>query len=209
MTEHIVDPIVTRSYEFATSGVYAQATYQKTALALRTLENLVGRDAFARALKAYARAYAFEHPTGAAFFALLESDIGRDLDPFIGPAFYGRGAVDLAVIDVGCRELDGRQQCRVVTSNRGEVPVPYVVEIELADGARRRRELDAGPSHHAIELEVDAPVVAVTLDPDRRILLDEGGLAGEWRAGVKLEPPARIAARTQHFTQMLLGWVGL
>lgn len=208
MSRVLVDPIATRSYEFATRDIYGSTTYRKTALALRTIENLVGREAFARALKAYARRYAYGHPTGADFFATLEAELGRDLGAFVRPAFYGRGVVDLAVIDVDCDKRE-RYDCRVVVANRGEVPVPYTAEIELADGEVRRRQLAAGPSHHTIELEVDSPVVAVTLDPDDRILLNQGGLASDWRDAVSLGPSAQVAARTQHWAQALFGLVGL
>ena len=211
MTRHLVDPIVTPSYAFATGEVYGAATYQKTALALRTIDNLVGNDAFARALQVYARRFAFRHPTGRDFFATLETELGRDLDVIVEPAFYGRGVIDLAVVDAGCDRRGRLHRCEIVVSNRGDIPVPFVAELELADGTRRRRELDpAGhPGHHRITVDLESPVVGVTLDPDNLLLLDQGGLDGRWRSSVRLGPATRIAARTQHWTQLLLGWVGL
>ena len=43
-------PIATASWAFVDDGAYGEATYAKTALALKTLENLVGRDAFLAAM---------------------------------------------------------------------------------------------------------------------------------------------------------------
>ncbi|MCB9572367.1 MAG: M1 family metallopeptidase, partial [Kofleriaceae bacterium] len=90
----VPSPIATASWAFVDADAYGDATYRKTELALKTLENLVGRDTFLAAMKGYATTWAFRHPTGRDFFAAVEQGVGRDLAWFWGPVFYGTGSVD-------------------------------------------------------------------------------------------------------------------
>jgi hypothetical protein len=226
------DPITTVSYEFASPRSYANATYQRTALALRTLETIVGSEAFARAMRAYARRFAFRHPTGDDFFATLEAELGADIDWFVEPAFRGRGAATLVVHDVSCRragELRGvtdpavpgaeppdwpelptsGYRCEIVVANLGEIAVPFDVEIEIGGEQRLRRSLPRHLAHHRIVLDVEEPVTAVTIDPDNRILVNGAGLASLWRAETRGGPAAGASARLQHWTQVLLQIAGL
>ncbi len=154
-------PIATAPYAFSDLEAYAAASYDKAMHALRTLENVVGRDRFAQAIQAYAKAWAFRHPTGRDFFASLEAGLGEELRWFVGPAFYGTGAVDFSVRTARCEpqhaprgvfgEGSGRRTvgaaespgtgtwtCEVVVVNTGDIAVPVDVEFTFTDGSRQR-----------------------------------------------------------------------
>ncbi len=89
-----------RAWEFRTRRDYGTASYDKTTLALKTLEGLLGPEVFARAMRAYVEAWRFRHPTGADFFAAVSESSGRDLDWFFRQAFEGDAVVDWAVEEV-------------------------------------------------------------------------------------------------------------
>ena len=158
-------PIATSARAFPDLSAYGQVTYDKTMHALRTLENLVGRDRFAAAMQAYARQWQWKHPTGRDLFASLQDSLGQDLRWFIGPAFHGTGAVDFAVRSATCQpqhaprgvfgEGAGRRTvgvddspgtgtwtCEVIAVNHGTIAVPVDVEFTFTDGSRQRVRWD-------------------------------------------------------------------
>jgi hypothetical protein len=198
-------PIATASYAFPTMLEYGSATYSKTALALRTLENLVGRERFLAALGAFARTWAFRHPTGADFFAALEQHLGEDLDWFVTPAFYGAGATDFRVENVACH----RERCEVLVANRGAVRVPVDIDVRFDDGHIETAHWDGAEPWRELVFERDAEVTAVDIDPDHRIVLDETPWANAWRRANDRGPSRRAGARAQSWTQTLMQVTGL
>jgi hypothetical protein len=230
----LTSPIATEPWRFVDFGAYASATYTKTSLALRTLENLVGRDAFAAAMGAYAREWQFRHPTGNDLFVVLARELGRDLSWFVQPAFYGTGVVELAVESSSCKpkhdprgvfgEGDARKtvtektapdtaawQCEVVIVNTGTVPAPVVIELRFADGGRQRELWDhrGAPFWHRIEFERSSPLTEVEIDPDSKVLLTDDVLDDHIRREPEGGAAARAGARTAFWAQTLMQVLGL
>ena len=227
---NLADPIAIKSHEFVDNGTYGAATYAKTAIALRTLEFIVGQERFAEAFKGYARSRAFTHPTGADFFQDLQAQLGEDLGWFIDPAFYGRGTVKLVVKGVKCDETHevrgikspvigdvalahkattNKWKCSVVVANLGTIGVSYDVRIGLAGGKTLRRRVARDDFSTRFELELDAEVTSVALDPDNVILLNEGGTKSVWRAEPLSGPAASVASSYHGFLQTILPMGGL
>jgi len=224
----VPSPIATAAYAFVDGDGYAEATYSKTMAALRTLENLVGRDRFGQAMKGYATTWAFKHPTGSDLLQALEAGLGEDLRWFWRPAFYEPGGVDFAVRSATCTPAheprgvfgegtsrkvvsasDGKAggwSCEVVVVNLGVVPVPVDVELRFADGSHQRERWDArdGSRWHRFTLARSSPLTAVEIDPDNAVLL-AGHLLDDH---VRLVPDKRAAwrasARITFWTQGLM-----
>ena len=74
---------------------------------LQTIERTLGSQRFTAAMKAYAQAFAFRHPTGHDLFTTLSTELREDLTWFFAPAFHQVGAVELAVRDASCRPVHG------------------------------------------------------------------------------------------------------
>jgi hypothetical protein len=229
------DPIAQRSYQFVDSASYAGATYGKTASLMRTLENAVGSDKFRAALRGYAEAFAFRHPVEADLIAALEKGAGQELDWFLGPALHQPGsAARLEVRGITCRvarepqgvfgrgaerrlvdtepALDAPSRCAVVVENLGTVPVPVDVEITYADGQSIRKRWDdrgQGPRWHRFEVEHPTPVVEVIIDPDNKVLLDDGGPRRGLRVTPEADAAAHAAAHGQSWTQTAMQVLGL
>jgi hypothetical protein len=226
------EAIARPSYRFPTQDSYQGATYGKTALALRTLENLYGSERLLAALRSYARQYAFQHPTGAQFFAALEQALGEDLAWFVRPVFQERGAAHFRVHSQHCRpgrdargvfgtgaarkivterEAPDRPgwTCEVVVTNRGTLPVPTEVEFRFADGSQIRQRWSERTFWKRFVVQRSTPLAAVVIDPDQQVLLDDGAAS----SGARLRPDTtaanRIASRTQFWTQTLMQVVGL
>jgi hypothetical protein len=229
-------PIATRSYEFADFSSYGAATYTKTALALRTLENVVGRDAFRAAMRSYTESFAFKHPSGKDLFATLEKSLAQDLDWFVKPAFHEIGAVDLRVRSLSCRRqlpprgvfgegdertiVDDTEEtedtphiCDALIVNLGNVPVPVDVELVLEDGVRQRHRWEANETPnkqwHRIETITQSPVAEVLIDPDNLIALDDTPIHSGYRTEARSDASQRAASRIGFWTQTMMQVVGL
>jgi len=224
-------PIRTKSYEFPDNGAYGGQTYARTALALRTLENAVGPDRFAAALKRYAQRYAFKHPTGDDFFAALSHALGEDISWYVDPVFSGRAVPDLRVRSIKCRaqheprgvfgEGDQRKTvgeadapdsetdsiCDVLVVNYGDIQVDTEVEVELADGSSERFPWRRDRPFLRLELVRSSPVAAVTIDPDGRVPLNVATVKSSQRKDSQRD--GRIGASMQFATQVFLQAVGL
>jgi hypothetical protein len=232
--DRIPDPIAQPSHHFVDPDSYFSATYGKTAAALRTLEHAVGSDRFRAALRAYARRWAFKHPTGADFFSTLEEELGQDLGWFVEPAFHRRGTVHFRVRSIECRPVrpprgvfgtgadraaatdpdpgDGRpHDCEVVVENLGEVPAPADIEIRFEDGShveKRWDDLDRW-RWQRFEIRRQSRIAAVVIDPGRKVPLDVGALERAERVVPARGAARRAAARAQFWTQTLMQVTGL
>jgi hypothetical protein len=226
--DRVPSPIATAAYAFVDFEGYATATYGKTMAALRTLENVVGNERFAAAMKHYAEQNAFKHPGGGDLLGALETSLGEDLNWFWTPAFYQPGGVDFAVRSVECEpvreprgvfgEGDSRKlvtspggksggwTCDVVVANLGVVPVPVDVELEFADGSRQVERWDArdGSRWHRFTLARSSPIVEVHVDPDRDVLLAANPLDDHIRLEPNPDASWRAGSRIVFWTQGLM-----
>ena len=74
-----------RAGSSATGRSYGSQIYSKTALALATLERLLGTPAMDRALRLYADRWRFRHPTTRDFIAAVNDSTGRGLELVLRP----------------------------------------------------------------------------------------------------------------------------
>jgi hypothetical protein len=99
------DPVVTASWRFASSMSYGMNVYMRAATGLRTLENLLGKEAMLRVMRAFHSRFRFRHPTTRDFIATAEEVSGRDLGWFFAELFFGTAEWDYAVESAVSREI--------------------------------------------------------------------------------------------------------
>ncbi len=228
----VPSPIQTVSWEFVDFDGYGDATYSKTQLALKTLENLVGQQRFLDAMRGYATQWAFKHPTGRDLFAAIEAGVGEDLGWFWGPVFQGTGGVDFVIRTVDCQprrgargvfgagesrkevvevESTGTYRCEVVIANQGEVAIPVDLELRFADGTSLRQRWDhrGAGRWKRFEVERSSPIVEVVIDPDGQVLLAEHVLDDRLRTHPDSHASWRAAARLTFWTHSAMQVLGL
>ncbi len=225
-------PIASAAYAFVDTPAYAEMSYGATSDALMTLERTVGTQKFMAAMKAYAKAWAFKHPTGADLYAALEKELGQNLSWFFEPAFHEVGGTRIAVRTATCRNAhlergvfgDGAAHktftdtdrpdlgafvCDVVVQNTGVVHVPVEVEMRFADGSSQRVTWDdrGGTNWHRWTVERSSQLVEVRIDPDDKIALDpRAGHA--YRLTGNGDASLRAASRIASWAQTLMQLVG-
>jgi hypothetical protein len=192
-------PIATPAYAFVDNDAYGAQSYVSTERALDTLAHLVGNQRFAAAMKAYARAFAFKHPTGRDLFTTLSSELGQDLSWFFAPVFeqigghalklrhaeckpahpprgvFGEGSAKHTVAEVEAPDA-GTWSCELVVQNTGPVHVPIDIELRFADSSTKRLVWDdkasAARDWERFEIDRSSRLVEVWLDPESKIELD-------------------------------------
>jgi hypothetical protein len=225
-------PIATAAYAFVDHETWAQQSYMTTMNALTTLERVEGTTKFMAAMKAYAKAFAWKHPTGRDLYATLEQQLGTDLGWYFEPVFQKVGGMRLAIRNATCtlshkprgvfgegsgkKTIDekeapdtGAYVCEVVVQNTGVVHVPVEIELKFADGtAQRLLWDDKGTGNwQRFVVERSSKLAEVRLDPDHKISLQPAvtnaqRLVGDGAASL------RAAARISWWTQSLMQLVG-
>ena len=225
-------PIATAAYAFVDNDAYGEVTYGVTMRALDTLEHEVGGTRFLAAMKAYAKASAFHHPTGRDLYTSLETQLGTDLAWFFAPVFQQVGGMKLALRSASCRAAhpprgvmgDGAQkkvvteteapdagawECDVVVQNTGVVHVPVDVELRFADGSTERKRWDdrGAGAWERFTINRSSKLVGVRLDPDNKLAL-ESPIVKQYRLDGDGAASLRAAARAASWTQTLMQLVG-
>ena len=197
-----------RAWEYRHGWIYYLASYTKMALALRTVEGLIGPESMARGMRSYVDRFRFRHPTGSDLIGALSEAAGWDLVPFFDQAVYGDVVADWAVLAVNhkrpssaegfrwngeaWRELDQEQataeggdgESRVVEvelGRRGEFVGPVEVELRWSDGTTERRTWDGETRWVRWRLEGSGRLEQVSIDPDVVWALETNRADNYWR----------------------------
>ena len=179
------------------------AVYARPALVLETLRRTHGETRLWRALGGYARAQRYEHPRLAdllaAFDAAYHPGFGRDV---LAPLLEGRGAsteLKTAVSDGPCETAVLAE--RIVDT----VALPARVTLQRFDGSTHEQVWAMGT--RSLELSCDPRAAGVTIDPQRRNLLDGARRDDQLRLSPRA-PQQPWLPRLLLWAQLLLGLVG-
>jgi hypothetical protein len=105
--------------------------YQKPALMLNLLRyEVLGKERFDPAFRAYTEAWAFKHPTPADFFRVMRAETGEDLDWFWREWIYTTARLDQSIDSV---TMAG-DTALVHLSNRREMVMPAELAVTFANG---------------------------------------------------------------------------
>lgn len=217
------DYLATPSYRYRDRASFALNAYSKTALAMATLERLIGRPAMDRALRLYADRWRFRHPRTADWIAAVRDATGRDWGWFFQRTFFSSGVVDYAVLEATSRESlpprglfeSGGQLVEkpppelasprgfdsLVTVTRvGDVPMPVEILLRFEGGRTHRSSWDGEARWKRLRVTQGPRLVEALVDPEEKILLD----ADRTNNGRRVEGDPRAASR---WTARSLFWM--
>src|SRR5437868_9069865 len=148
--------------------------YRKPAAVLLALrDNVIGRDAMDRAMREYARRWAFKHPTPADFFRTVENVSGEDLSWYWNAFFYGTDVLDIAIDGVAMRQTSGQNVAVISLRRATTIPFPVTMRLKFSDQSTQDIHLPvdiwARTDRYAAEIPVNRPVVGVRLWPDPNV----------------------------------------
>jgi hypothetical protein len=145
--------------------------YFKPAFGLVLLrEQILGKDRFDYAFKNYIHNWAYKHPQPDDFFKSMDNAGGEDLSWFWKGWFYNNWSLDLALVDAKYVNHDPKQGIQVTVANKGQMAMPFTVEVKLKDGSKQRIKLpvETWLQNKAITFTISTTTEAesVTVDPD-------------------------------------------
>jgi len=149
-------------------GNLGMLAYNKPAFGLLMLrEYILGHERFDNAFKSYIKTWSYKHPQPTDFFNHMENVAGENLSWFWQGWFYGTGNIDLGVNAV----IPYAGNYVVVLANKGDMPMPVLMEITFEDGSTERKMLPVeiwqrGDTWNYL-LKTDKKVTAVVIDPDK------------------------------------------
>ncbi len=199
-----------RAWDYRRLVDYYLASYTKSAVAVRTLEGLVGEERMMRAMRAYFDTYRYRHPTGVDFQTALEAATGEELEWFFSAAIRGDATADWAVLAVRHREAEtvegvmwrdgewieievgdededgpdpdeGPWEVDVEIGRLGDLVGPVEVELVWADGGRERRAWDGVERWVRWSETSDHRLESVIVDPDGTWALETRRADNYWR----------------------------
>jgi len=184
-----------RSWSFRDRMSYGGNTYSHTALALATLENLIGTNVMDRALHLYFERWRFRHPTLPDFIAVVNEVTGRDWKWFFDRTFRSADDTDYAVESVtstparpprGLFEKDGRLSegpppelakprgwdSVALVTRKGGVALPVEVLLRFEGGKTYRSVWDGEARWTRFRVQGGPRLAEAIVDPDEKITLD-------------------------------------
>ncbi|HEX2163743.1 MAG TPA: M1 family metallopeptidase [Thermoanaerobaculia bacterium] len=214
------DPIGRTAGGYLDHSAYRYLTYSKMSLALGQLERLLGSETMERAMRAFAEAWRFRHPTSADFVRSLSRGAGQDLTGYFRQTLWSSEALDYAVTTAESRprrapagvfgrgaertvEERGERlpgwESEVVVRRLGGVTLPVHTDLVFADGQRARLRWDG--RERWVRFRVVGPkLLWAEVDPDETMILDVDRLNNSLR----VEPDRRASRR---WGQRLRFWI--
>jgi Peptidase family M1 domain len=223
------EPVAQGAADFATFRNLGAIVYSRTAIVMATMGRVYGEARVAHAVGTYTRRFRFLHPTPSDFSSVMQEELGADAAAALSSALFARGTVDYLVRDISNAPApsaagvfdgpSGRQQKkpdpphavgqyagRVVIFRHGTLELPVDIELVCEDGSRQRRHWDGHGFTHNVDYSGPSQIVAVSVDPEHRILLDDD-LTNNWYSSNSVPAP-RSLERGLYTAQVLLGALG-
>ncbi|CAM2006282.1 M1 family metallopeptidase [Acanthopleuribacter pedis] len=180
------DAMAKKSWEFMNYGSYGVNSYSKPALALGTLERVLGRETFDKILRTYVKQYRFKQPRAQDFIVIANVVSGRNLNPFFEQLMHENGTLDYAVTGVRSsrktshhgRDVTNSGEDSPLFSNQvdlrrlGTFVFPVEIELCFEDGGCRREQWDGRDAWHQLRFDAPSRLVSAQVDPEYTILLD-------------------------------------
>ncbi len=182
--------IVRPGWRFKGANDVGRSTYGRAAAALQMLEREVGREVFARIMRAYAERWAFRHPGTDDFLETASEVGGSDLRPLGNALLRGTAGLEDAVAELRCTDVpagggpglfdvDGgtptfrpaarpggagtEARCEVLVERHGDLALPLQTRLIFQDGTEIRRDVADGERWCRITTQRALPGGRVTL----------------------------------------------
>jgi hypothetical protein len=154
--------------DVANTSNLGMVAYMKPAIGLIMLrEYVLGAERFDNAFRSYIETWAYKHPQPTDFFNHMENVAGENLSWFWQGWFYGNGNIDLGLNAV----VPYAGNYVAIINNKGDIPMPVLLEIEFADGSKERQMLPVeiwqrGDTWNHL-IKTTKKVKSVVIDPDK------------------------------------------
>lgn len=165
-------------------GARTVAAYSKPGVLLRSLEWILGPEAFRTALNRFASDWLGGNPAAWDFFSTFERSSGRDLSWFFAPWWFETEVFDQAIVNVEPMDSTG---VMVTIESRGGIPAPSMLSAFTTGGGTISMIVGVeawldGARTVQVPLRAAGPIERIELDPGQ-IFPDVDRGNNVWTAG--------------------------
>ena len=200
-------------------GTYSMMSYSKAATWLHTLEGIIGTETMDNVFREYYRRWAFRHPSGKDFIAVVNDVVksehgdryGEDMNWFFEQVLYGSGICDYRISGITSnkirsysglvdgdsvtytrsdRKSDTLWLSRVSIERLGDVKLPVEILIGFDNGEEILEHWDGKSLYRDFEYTGTKKPVWAKIDPLNKIDMDVNRINNSWTF-----EPERTAAR--------------
>ncbi len=195
-----IDSLARMAWQYQNTQSYFVNSYARPGVMLRSLENLLGEDTMARAMRAYQQRWRWRHPAAPDFFRAVNEASGRDMTWFFDQFVNGSNVLDYRIaeassdtVDTARGEFNGRTvtakdagktdrdlkkakkqmyETKVTVRREGEAITPVDIRFDFEKGVVERRQWNGQYRWMKYTFTKPQKLTQVQLDPDRKMLLD-------------------------------------
>ena len=220
-------------------GTYSMMSYNKTATIFYTLMGIIGEDTMNEVFREYYRQWAFRHPSGKDFIAVVNEVVkeahgdkfGPDMNWFFDQTLFGTGLVDYKVNRYTnnkirdfkgiISEADSQRFVKSVTKDDsvyksvvelerlGEIKLPVDVMIHFNNGDTIMETWDGRERFKDFTYSGTSQVDWVKIDPEYKLRMDVNFTNNSKTDKSDLVPIKRYINKFIIFTQYFLNFISL
>lgn len=162
--------------------------YMKPGVGLTMLrEQVLGKERFDKAFRAYVERWAFKHPMPDDFFRTMENVSGEDLSWFWRSWIQNNWKLDQAINEVKYAEGDPSKGAVITIENMEQMPMPVELELTMENGETMRHTLPVEIWKRNVNWTFKVPstmaLKKVVIDPDK-VLPDMNESNNTWSSSV-------------------------
>jgi hypothetical protein len=220
-------PVAQPAPEFQSGADYGALIYQRTATIMATFARVYGEDRVRLAVGRYARRYRFEHPGPEQLIAAFAGMLGDEPAKNLRAALFDRASVDYAVSSLSSERERAPEGIfgdpekpspapavtepdsytgQIILRRRGALRFPVDVDLFTEDGSVQRLRWEARAPVETLPYRGKSRLIAVVIDPEHRVLLDDN-LANNAQRASSARVAGRVLERALFHTQAGLGAV--
>lgn len=148
-------------------------SYNKPALGLLVLRDMLGPERFDDAFRYYINNWAFKHPTPWDFFHAIENYSGETLDWFWRGWFINNWKFDVRVSEVAYRDNNPLKGGLITLELLQKMPMPVTVKVSQSNGETELVKLPVEVWHHGgkwtFRVNSTDRITSVVVDPDKKL----------------------------------------
>lgn len=203
------NPSITQVYRNAwqyPKGTYSVMTYTKTAIWLKTLENMIGRSTMDEVMQTYFIRWRFKHPCVRDFIDVVNEIVpkrtnnrfGEDMNWYFEQVVYKAPVLDYALKSITNIEKGNKVSGEFTVQRLGDMVLPTEISVNFADG---KQELIPWSGEDKSKVfKFNKAIASVKIDPQNKLLLDLN-----FNNNSKAIDPSTLALKK--YTMKIMFWI--
>lgn len=203
-----VDPVKQESWKFMNGMQYSSNVYQKAAVFLRSLRNLVGKERMYNFFKYYVNKYKFKHPTSDDFIETFNTFMNEDYTWAFDLYIRGSGGLNHAVESIQSHKLSSKPLLyrNEVIFIRQEGYFPVELQIILENRKEIKSFWTEQEKWKKIVFDDPSPIKQAVIDPYYKVPLDKNYLDNSKVMKPKKSGIKRLALKLGFMFQTVLSF---